>query len=180
MLLCILNGLGVHECWYWAFHSTWLRLLQESAAATSGSLPARLAIEHCTHEARGLDILPQTISRFRNNGDAATADLLEGVIYPEEVNHCAAGVRWLKHMHETALKDTWNKEHSTNGTTTSNGTMDVPSWVVDARKYETVQEWFQSLVRQYFHGLLKPPFNDEARTKAGFDPSWYMPLSAWL
>lgn len=41
------------------------------------SLPARLAVEHCTHEARGLDVLPQTIGRFRNNGDAKTADILE-------------------------------------------------------------------------------------------------------
>lgn len=42
-----------------------------------GSLPARLAVEHCTHEARGLDVLPQTIHRFRSNGDRASATLLE-------------------------------------------------------------------------------------------------------
>ena len=34
------------------------------------------------HEARGLDVLPKTIGRFRNNGDGATADLLERTIYP--------------------------------------------------------------------------------------------------
>lgn len=51
--------------------------LWESAAATAGSLAARLAVEHCTHEARGLDVLPQTIHRFRSNGDAASADLLQ-------------------------------------------------------------------------------------------------------
>jgi Protein of unknown function (DUF455) len=34
-------------------------------------------VEHCTHEARGLDVLPQTIHRFRSNGDADTAQLLE-------------------------------------------------------------------------------------------------------
>lgn len=37
--------------------------LWESAAATAHSLPARLAVESCVHEARGLDVLPQTISR---------------------------------------------------------------------------------------------------------------------
>ena len=42
-----------------------------------------MAVEHCVHEARGLDVLPQTIARFRSNGDAETADLLEGVVYPE-------------------------------------------------------------------------------------------------
>ena len=37
--------------------------LWESAAATAHSLPARLAVESCVHEARGLDVLPQTIAR---------------------------------------------------------------------------------------------------------------------
>ena len=56
--------------------------LWESARATAGSLPARLAIESCVHEARGLDVLPQTISRFRAGGDAATANLLLTTVYP--------------------------------------------------------------------------------------------------
>ena len=38
--------------------------LWESAAETARSLPARLAIESCVHEARGLDVLPQTIARY--------------------------------------------------------------------------------------------------------------------
>ncbi|PRW56452.1 hypothetical protein C2E21_4617 [Chlorella sorokiniana] len=76
--------------------------LWESAAETAHSLPARLAVEHCTHEARGLDVLPQTIHRFRSNGDGESADLLQNVIYKEEVSHCAAGVRWLKHLHALA------------------------------------------------------------------------------
>lgn len=33
--------------------------------------------QHCTHEARGLDVLPQTIHRFRSNGDGQSADLLQ-------------------------------------------------------------------------------------------------------
>jgi uncharacterized ferritin-like protein (DUF455 family) len=60
------------------------------------SLPARLAVESCVHEARGLDVLPSTISKFRNNGDEPTAALLEKIVYPEEVNHCRAGVRWFR------------------------------------------------------------------------------------
>ena len=55
--------------------------LWDSAAATAHSLPARLAIEHCTHEARGLDVMPATIHKFRVNGDEATAKLLEDTIY---------------------------------------------------------------------------------------------------
>lgn len=42
--------------------------------------------------------------------------------------------------------------------------------------FETVQRWFQALVRAHFHGNLKGPFNEEARRRAGFDPSWYQGL----
>ena len=53
--------------------------LWESAAATAHSLPARLAVESCVHEARGLDRLPHTIHRFRNAGDHKSAELLETI-----------------------------------------------------------------------------------------------------
>jgi uncharacterized ferritin-like protein (DUF455 family) len=33
------------------------------------------------HEARGLDVLPSTVQKFRGNGDAESAALLEDVIY---------------------------------------------------------------------------------------------------
>jgi uncharacterized ferritin-like protein (DUF455 family) len=55
--------------------------LWESAQKTAHSLPARLAVEHCVHEARGLDVLPTTVHKFRSNGDAESAALLEDVIY---------------------------------------------------------------------------------------------------
>jgi uncharacterized ferritin-like protein (DUF455 family) len=37
---------------------------------------------------------------------------------------------------------------------------------------------WQDRVRRHFKGTLKPPFNDAARTDAGFDPEYYRPLSA--
>lgn len=37
---------------------------------------------------------------------------------------------------------------------------------------------FHTLVRRHFRGLLKPPFNAEAREFAGLDPDLYEPLSA--
>lgn len=84
-----LQALGSHYGALSAHDGLW-----DSAAETSGSLEARLVIEHCVHEARGLDVLPATIGKFRNGGDAESADLLERVILPEETTHCAAGVRW--------------------------------------------------------------------------------------
>jgi len=36
---------------------------------------------------------------------------------------------------------------------------------------------FHRLVRQYFHGPLKPPFNEEMRAEAGLPPDFYWPLA---
>jgi uncharacterized ferritin-like protein (DUF455 family) len=36
---------------------------------------------------------------------------------------------------------------------------------------------FHTLVRRYFHGTLKPPFNDEKRAEAGIPPDFYWPLT---
>ena len=72
-----LRGLGSHYGALPVHEGLW-----ESARATAHSLPARLAVESCVHEARGLDVLPQTIARFRAGGDAATADLLLSTVYP--------------------------------------------------------------------------------------------------
>ncbi len=39
------------------------------------------------------------------------------------------------------------------------------------------KEVFHRLVRQYFHGVLKPPFNEEKRAEAGIPPDFYWPLT---
>lgn len=36
---------------------------------------------------------------------------------------------------------------------------------------------FHALVRKYFHGALKPPFNEEKRAEAGIPPDFYWPLT---
>ncbi len=36
---------------------------------------------------------------------------------------------------------------------------------------------FHKLVRRYFHGPLKPPFNEEKRAEAGLPPDFYWPLA---
>lgn len=52
----------------------------DSAIDTASDLKARLAIEHIVHEGHGLDVTPKTIARFRSNGDAKSADLLEVIL----------------------------------------------------------------------------------------------------
>lgn len=39
------------------------------------------------------------------------------------------------------------------------------------------ESWFHALVRNYFKGQLKPPFNVRARTLAGLKEGYYKPLS---
>jgi uncharacterized ferritin-like protein (DUF455 family) len=46
----------------------------------------------------------------------------------------------------------------------------------DFHRLDAEEKW-QNLVRQYFHGFLKPPFNDPARENAGLPQDWYAPLA---
>ncbi|CAE6439240.1 unnamed protein product [Rhizoctonia solani] len=58
--------------------------LWDSATRTAHSLPARLCIIHLVHEARGLDVNPVTINKFKAAGDAESVKVLE-VIHWDEV-----------------------------------------------------------------------------------------------
>jgi uncharacterized ferritin-like protein (DUF455 family) len=119
--------------------------LWQSAIETSDSLMHRLVVEHCVHEARGLDVMPNTINKFRENGDEESALLLETVVYPEEISHVKAGLKWFKFLLGDASEQ---------------------------GEEETVKK-FREIVEKKFYGALKPPFNDEARAKAGFDRRYY-------
>jgi uncharacterized ferritin-like protein (DUF455 family) len=67
--------------------------LWDMAAKTADSCLARMALVPRVLEARGLDVTPGMIARFRGAGDDATAAILE-IILREEVGHVAAGSRW--------------------------------------------------------------------------------------
>lgn len=177
-------------------------------------------------QARGLDVLPTTISRFRAGGDEQTAKLLEDIIYPEEVTHCAAGVRWFRYLCLRPCSDdliSYSVPHSEphcpgmpgDGTAddktvlegrneltsvqqvedeTSKISQDFNSNINMTQQVEdglancklgnnvdkdeaAVIRTFHRIVREYFRGPLKPPFNTEARKAAGFEPAWYEPLA---
>lgn len=110
-------------------------------------------------------MLPTTISRFRNGGDNETADLLEKVIYPEEITHCAAGVRWFKFLCSRSTSPSLIEGR------------EEPDNTEEEEEEEAVIRKFHSVVRTHFRGPLKPPFNAEARKAAGFGPQWYEPLA---
>lgn len=45
------------------------------------------------------------------------------------------------------------------------------------RENRDPKDAFHALVQQYFHGPLKPPFNEEKRAEAGLPPDFYWPLA---
>jgi uncharacterized ferritin-like protein (DUF455 family) len=71
--------------------------LWESAEDTAHSLAARLAVVHCVHEGRGLDVAATLRAKLAAGGDEASAAILTRNL-AEEVTHVAAGVRWLTQL----------------------------------------------------------------------------------
>ncbi|KAE9396361.1 DUF455-domain-containing protein [Gymnopus androsaceus JB14] len=123
--------------------------LWESASHTSTSLLSRLAIIHLVHEARGLDVNPKTIEKFRKAGDKESVDVLE-VIHADEVTHVTAGHRWFMWMCEQKQKE--------------QGLVVDPVWE------------FREEVRRCWRGDIKGPFNIEDREKAGMSREFYEDL----
>lgn len=121
--------------------------LWDSATLTSRSLLSRLAIIHLVHEARGLDVNPKTIEKFRKAGDKESVDVLE-VIHADEVTHVTAGHRWFVWMCEQQQL--------------RQGGLEV----------NPVQA-FREEVRRCWHGDIKGPFNVEDREKAGLSREFY-------
>lgn len=126
--------------------------LWESATTTAHSLRARLAIIHLVHEARGLDVNPGTIERFRRAGDMDTVKVME-IIHADEVTHVTTGHRWFM----------WICEQQ--GITRDDG------GVIKA---------FREEVRRGWRGEVKGPFNVEAREIAGMTREFYEDLRGEL
>lgn len=118
--------------------------LWETAFATRHDVLARLAIVPMVLEARGLDITPATVERFVQQGDVASAKILNR-IYHDEINHVRYGTIWFEN-------------------------------VCKAKMLAPESTW-RSLVKTYFRGGLKPPFNDSARQTAGLTRDYYHALA---
>ncbi|KAI4596990.1 hypothetical protein KJ359_004900 [Pestalotiopsis sp. 9143b] len=68
--------------------------LWDSAVMTAHDLRARISVIALVHEARGLDVNPMTIDRFRKAADMDTVDTLD-IIHNDEITHVTTGHRWL-------------------------------------------------------------------------------------
>jgi uncharacterized ferritin-like protein (DUF455 family) len=119
--------------------------LWDIATRTTDDVLARLALAPLVMEARGLDVTPGMIEKFRNHGDDDNADALL-VIYEDEIGHVAIGAKWFRLLAE--------------------------------KRGQNPVDHFRNLVRERFPGGLKPPFNHDARCKAGFGREFYENLCA--
>ncbi|EJD40842.1 DUF455-domain-containing protein [Auricularia subglabra TFB-10046 SS5] len=125
--------------------------LWDSAWETRDSLQARLSIIHLVHEARGLDVNPVTIAKFRNAGDDESARVLN-IIHCDEVTHVTAGHRWFTFCCARGLG--------------GEGNASVPA------PCDPVAT-FREAVRRHFAGALKGPFNVADRARAGLSTPFY-------
>ncbi len=114
--------------------------LWDIATRTMDDVLARLALAPLVMEARGLDVTPGMIEKFRKYGDDDNADALL-VIYEDEIGHVAIGAKWFRLMAE--------------------------------KRGQNPVAHFRDLVVARFPGGLKPPFNHNARFKAGFGREFY-------
>lgn len=136
-------------------------------------------------EARGLDVTPKTIEKFRSGGDNQTGDLLEvilEVLIP--LVHCC-----LQFNYNTCYSG-W--DHSCNSRLGMVYLFVRTLWPAKGVYFNLLllfkvvywslweqepKKFFENTVRQNFRGLLKAPFNDKARLQAGMTPEWYLPLT---
>ncbi|WP_224815119.1 ferritin-like domain-containing protein [Hasllibacter sp. MH4015] len=119
-----------------------------AADDTKDDLMGRLAVVPMVLEARGLDVTPGMIGLFERAKDDPTAAMAVD----------ALKVIYAEEVHHVAYGSKWFH-------------------FLCGRHDLDPKEAFHDLVRRYFHGSLKPPFNEEKRAEAGIPPDFYWPLA---
>lgn len=119
-----------------------------AASDTAHDLMGRLAVVPMVLEARGLDVTPGMIKIFRNAKDDPAAKQAVA----------AMEVIYSEEVHHVAYGSKWFH-------------------FLCGRHELDPKVAFHDLVQRYFHGALKPPFNEEKRAEAGIPPDFYWPLA---
>lgn len=109
--------------------------LWEHAEDTAHDILARLAIVPRCMEARGLDVTPTMIDKFKKQGDTTSVAVLNRIL-EDELGHVAFGSYWFKAF-------------------------------CDKQGFEP-EEKYKELIKKYYKGKPKGPFNKEMRIIAGF------------
>jgi uncharacterized ferritin-like protein (DUF455 family) len=119
-----------------------------AAQDTKDDLMGRLAVVPMVLEARGLDVTPGMIDLFRKLKDDA----------PAQKAVSALELIYAEEVHHVAYGSKWFH-------------------FLCGRHDQDPKQAFHALVKRYFHGALKPPFNQEKRAEAGLPPDFYWPLA---
>ncbi|KAF8321160.1 DUF455-domain-containing protein [Clavulina sp. PMI_390] len=143
--------------------------LWESAQETAHSLSARLAIIHLVHEARGLDVNPATIQKFKTAGDVESVKVLE-VIHHDEITHVTAGHRWLSWVCEQTNEDPVAvfRDHVRRH---FSGAIKGPYNIDDRKKAGLTPDFYEDLQGELgFGGFVFPPTSGQtAATPVGYE-----------
>jgi len=131
LLQVYLEELGTYYGEFKAHNGLW-----DMVCKTRHDVLHRMALVPRVMEARGLDVTPGMMDRFRQADDQRAVEILQ-IIYAEEIGHVRIGNRWYLYC-------------------------------CDQRELNA-QQTFQQLVKEYFGGRLRGPFNREARLSAGFN-----------
>lgn len=91
LLQARLQALGYTYGYFPAHNGLW-----ELAQQTADDFVQRMALVPRVMEARGLDVTPGMMARFRQIGDMATAEVL-ATILQDEIGHVAIGTRWFQY-----------------------------------------------------------------------------------
>lgn len=119
-----------------------------AASDTADDLMGRLAVVPMVLEARGLDVTPGMIKIFQNAKDDPAAKQAVA----------AMQVIYAEEVHHVAYGSKWFH-------------------FLCGRHELDPKVTFHTLVKRYFHGPLKAPFNEEKRAEAGIPPDFYWPLT---
>jgi len=109
--------------------------LWDHAEETGNDVLDRLAIVPRCMEARGLDITPQMIEKFRVQGDIKSVDLLTRILN-DEIGHVKIGSYWFK--------------------------------TICQQRGLNQEDKYIELIKKFYVGKPKGPFNRELRIIAGF------------
>lgn len=156
------------------FYDDWMKVADDEAkhflmleerlndlGASYGDLPAHdglwEASEKTAHDfAARLAIVPMVL-------EARGLDVTPGMIAGMTAQDDHKTARLLQVIHDDEI------------THVRAGTVWFEGWCTHHGK--DVEEYWQSLVRRYFHGRLKRPFNHPSREEAGMIRDWYEPLA---
>lgn len=81
--------------------------------------------------------------------------------YQEEIFHVATALKWFQYVCTQELQNSSSKSNI-------NSNINIKNYCIQK---------FHEIIKKYYQGAIKGPFNEHARELAGMSREWYIPLS---